>query len=103
MWCRRTDELVDGPNASHTTLTTLDTWESRLEDLFAGRPFDILDAALSDTVAKFPLDIQVAITYCLSCYHLLAFSENTRTIAIIFLFLVDCINCWEFMSFVSFF
>ncbi len=58
VWCRRTDELVDGPHASHITPTALDRWESRLEDLFQGRPFDMLDAALSDTVAKFPVDIQ---------------------------------------------
>ena len=58
VWCRRTDELVDGPNASHITPSALDRWESRLEDLFQGRPFDMLDAALSDTVAKFPVDIQ---------------------------------------------
>ncbi|CAL5365914.1 unnamed protein product [Camellia sinensis] len=58
VWCRRTDELVDGPNASHITPTALDRWESRLEDLFRGRPFDMLDAALSDTVSKFPVDIQ---------------------------------------------
>ncbi|KAL9266659.1 Phytoene synthase, chloroplastic-like protein [Drosera capensis] len=58
VWCRRTDELVDGPNASHITPTALDRWESRLEDLFQGRPFDMLDAALSDTVTKFPIDIQ---------------------------------------------
>lgn len=59
VWCRRTDELVDGPNASHITPKALDRWESRLEDLFNGRPFDMLDAALSDTVSKFPVDIQV--------------------------------------------
>lgn len=58
VWCRRTDELVDGPNASHITPTALDRWEARLEDLFQGRPFDMLDAALSDTVVKFPVDIQ---------------------------------------------
>ncbi|KAF8015021.1 hypothetical protein BT93_H0724 [Corymbia citriodora subsp. variegata] len=58
VWCRRTDELVDGPNASHITPTALDRWESRLEELFQGRPFDMYDAALSDTVAKFPVDIQ---------------------------------------------
>ncbi|XP_047324679.1 phytoene synthase 2, chloroplastic-like [Impatiens glandulifera] len=58
VWCRRTDELVDGPNASHITPTALDRWESRLEDIFEGRPFDMLDAALADTVAKFPVDIQ---------------------------------------------
>ncbi|KAM7515930.1 hypothetical protein LguiA_005513 [Lonicera macranthoides] len=58
VWCRRTDELVDGPNASHITPSALDRWESRLENLYKGRPFDMLDAALSDTVAKFPVDIQ---------------------------------------------
>nr|AKT74332.1 phytoene synthase [Rosa rugosa] len=58
VWCRRTDELVDGPNASHITPQALDRWESRLEDLFQGRPFDMLDAALSDTVTQFPVDIQ---------------------------------------------
>lgn len=63
VWCRRTDELVDGPNASHITPTALDRWESRLEDLFRGRPFDMLDAALSDTVTKFPVDIQVRLCF----------------------------------------
>eukprot|EP00268_Persea_americana_P022380 TRINITY_DN2227_c0_g1_i2.p1 TRINITY_DN2227_c0_g1~~TRINITY_DN2227_c0_g1_i2.p1 ORF type:complete len:437 (+),score=88.16 TRINITY_DN2227_c0_g1_i2:403-1713(+) len=58
VWCRRTDELVDGPNASHITPTALERWELRLEDLFTGRPYDMFDAALSDTVAKFPVDIQ---------------------------------------------
>ncbi|XP_078428718.1 phytoene synthase 2, chloroplastic-like [Wolffia australiana] len=58
VWCRRTDELVDGPNASHITPTALDRWEKRLTDLFEGRPFDMYDAALTDTVSKFPVDIQ---------------------------------------------
>ncbi|ONK64201.1 uncharacterized protein A4U43_C07F23190 [Asparagus officinalis] len=58
VWCRRTDELVDGPNASHITPSALDRWETRLEDLFAGRPYDMFDAALSDTVSRFPVDIQ---------------------------------------------
>ncbi|XP_006657367.2 phytoene synthase 1, chloroplastic-like [Oryza brachyantha] len=58
VWCRRTDELVDGPNASHITPSALDRWEKRLDDLFAGRPYDMLDAALSDTISKFPIDIQ---------------------------------------------
>jgi hypothetical protein len=49
---------VDGPNASHISALALDRWESRLEDIFAGRPYDMLDAALSDTVANFPVDIQ---------------------------------------------
>uniref|UniRef100_A0ACD5XVH6 Uncharacterized protein n=1 Tax=Avena sativa TaxID=4498 RepID=A0ACD5XVH6_AVESA len=54
VWCRRTDELVDGPNAAHTSALALDRWESRLEDVFAGRPYDMLDAALADAVAAFP-------------------------------------------------
>ncbi|KAL6622676.1 hypothetical protein ACP70R_032555 [Stipagrostis hirtigluma subsp. patula] len=58
VWCRRTDELVDGPNASYITPAALDRWEKRLEDLFEGRPYDMYDAALSDTVSKFPVDIQ---------------------------------------------
>ncbi|KAL9243739.1 hypothetical protein vseg_017591 [Gypsophila vaccaria] len=52
LYLRLTDELVDGPNASHIKPTALDRWESRLEDLFRGRPFDILDATLSDNVTN---------------------------------------------------
>ncbi|CAI0461164.1 unnamed protein product [Linum tenue] len=58
VWCRRTDELVDGPNATHITPKALDRWETRLNDLFQGRPYDMFDAALSDTVSKYPVDIQ---------------------------------------------
>ncbi|XP_015880594.1 phytoene synthase 2, chloroplastic [Ziziphus jujuba] len=58
VWCRRTDELVDGPNASHITPKALDRWEKRLSDLFEGRPYDMYDAALSHTVSKYPVDIQ---------------------------------------------
>ncbi|XVF69798.1 hypothetical protein PTKIN_Ptkin11bG0110300 [Pterospermum kingtungense] len=58
VWCRRTDELVDGPNADYMSCSVLDRWEERLEDIFQGRPYDMLDAALSDTVFNFPLDIK---------------------------------------------
>nr|UDM59633.1 phytoene synthase [Ulva prolifera] len=58
LWCRRTDELVDGPNADRITPQALDKWESRLEDIFDGKPTDHLDAALTDTVNRFPVDIQ---------------------------------------------
>ncbi|MCO5555105.1 hypothetical protein L7F22_008646 [Adiantum nelumboides] len=58
VWCRRTDELVDGPNAPHITPAALDRWEQRLEDIFVGKPYDMLDAALVDTVMRFPVDIQ---------------------------------------------
>lgn len=59
VWCRRTDELVDGPNSDYLNSTVLDRWEERTEDIFNGRPYDMLDAALTDTVHKFPLDIKV--------------------------------------------
>ncbi|KAK8595867.1 hypothetical protein V6N12_064376 [Hibiscus sabdariffa] len=58
VWCRRTDELVDGPNADYMSSAVLERWEERLEDIFEGRPYDMLDAALSDTVFSFPLDIK---------------------------------------------
>ncbi len=58
LWCRRTDELVDGPEADTTTPETLDQWEQRLESVFAGHPQDDADIALVDTLEQFPLDIQ---------------------------------------------
>eukprot|EP00897_Mesotaenium_endlicherianum_P006033 jgi/Mesen1/5458/ME000273S04690 len=58
VWCRRTDELVDGPNARHITPRALDRWEERLEDVFNGQPYDMLDAALADTVNTFPVAMQ---------------------------------------------
>ncbi|XP_044506023.1 phytoene synthase 2, chloroplastic-like [Mangifera indica] len=58
VWCRRTDELVDGHNAVCMSSSVLDRWEERLQDIFDGRPYDMLDAALTDTVFNFPLDIK---------------------------------------------
>jgi phytoene synthase len=57
-WCRRTDELVDGPQAASTTPETLDQWEQHLEGVFAGHPMDDADVALIDTLERFPMDIQ---------------------------------------------
>lgn len=57
-WCRRTDELVDGPAAAITTPQTLEQWEQQLESIFAGRPVSDHDVALVDTLQNFPLDIQ---------------------------------------------
>ena len=34
LWCRRTDELVDGPNSAHITPMALDRWEDRLRAIF---------------------------------------------------------------------
>ncbi|MBE9058523.1 15-cis-phytoene synthase CrtB [Sphaerospermopsis sp. LEGE 08334] len=57
-WCRRTDELVDGPAAARTTPETLEQWEKQLDSIFAGHPLDNYDVALVDTLQHFPLDIQ---------------------------------------------
>lgn len=57
-WCRRTDELVDGPQSAATTDETLDNWERRLESVFAGVPGDDQDVALVDTLQRYPMDIQ---------------------------------------------
>ncbi|MGF1535020.1 MAG: 15-cis-phytoene synthase CrtB [Elainellaceae cyanobacterium] len=58
VWCRRTDELVDGPEAATTTPETLDQWEAQLESIFSGQPLDDPDVALVDTLQRFPIDIQ---------------------------------------------
>jgi phytoene synthase len=57
-WCRRSDELVDGPAAGITTPETLDLWEKQLESVFSGQPGDDFDVALVDAIQNFPLDIQ---------------------------------------------
>lgn len=69
---------MDGPNASHITPQALDRWERRLEDLFAGRPYDMLDAALSDTITKFPIDIQVPASRCTIVHSTLYDSGRTE-------------------------
>ncbi|MEO0406072.1 MAG: 15-cis-phytoene synthase CrtB [Cyanobacteria bacterium P01_A01_bin.135] len=58
VWCRRTDELVDGPDAATTTPETLNQWESQLESIFSGCPIADPDVALVDTLERFPLSIQ---------------------------------------------
>ncbi|MEM6424362.1 MAG: 15-cis-phytoene synthase CrtB [Cyanobacteria bacterium P01_H01_bin.119] len=58
VWCRRTDELVDGPQAKFTTEATLDNWERQLESVFAGHPADDWDVALVDALERFPQSIQ---------------------------------------------
>ena len=52
--------MTEQPSALHfaSLFQALDRWEERLEALFEGRPYDILDAALTDTISKFPLHIQ---------------------------------------------
>ncbi|GJQ13567.1 hypothetical protein GpartN1_g5358.t1 [Galdieria partita] len=57
VWCRRTDDLVDGPRASQrkTQLESiLEQWKNRLETVFAGKPYDVLDLALYESKLRFP-------------------------------------------------
>ncbi|MDJ0729871.1 MAG: phytoene synthase [Crocosphaera sp.] len=58
VWCRRTDELVDGPQAKFTTPETLQQWQDHLEYLFKGHPLDDEDVALVDTLQRFPVEIE---------------------------------------------
>lgn len=51
---------MDGPNAAHLNSVGLKRWEERLDNIFNGHPYDMLDAALTDTVQRFPLDIKVS-------------------------------------------
>lgn len=56
-WCRRTDDLVDGPRVTerdHRLLEILQEWERRLLDIFDGKARDAIDLALVDAVATFP-------------------------------------------------
>jgi len=61
VWCRRTDELVDGPRVQQRCASLepiLQQWDARLEDIFAGRPRDALDLTLVDVKERFPgLDV----------------------------------------------
>ncbi|WP_267382943.1 phytoene synthase [Cyanobacterium sp. uoEpiScrs1] len=59
VWCRRTDELVDGPQAQSTTVETLQRWEKHLKMVFSGHPIDNEDVALVDTIQRFPVKIEL--------------------------------------------
>ena len=48
---------MDGPNATHITPEALDQWEAAPRGGVRGH-HDARDAALTDTVSKFPVDIQ---------------------------------------------
>ncbi|MFN9547155.1 MAG: phytoene synthase [Cyanobacteriota bacterium] len=58
VWCRRTDEIMDGPQAQNlpatTLLSRLDAWEERTRGLFEGRTVDDLDRVMVDTIERFP-------------------------------------------------
>ena len=56
-WCRRTDDLVDGPRVSQRSadlLPMLANWELRLQNIFDGRATDALDLAMADAIANYP-------------------------------------------------
>mmetsp|Transcript_5689 Transcript_5689/g.16927 ORF Transcript_5689/g.16927 Transcript_5689/m.16927 type:complete len:408 (+) Transcript_5689:137-1360(+) len=58
VWCRRTDDIVDGPRAlgrRDELEKTLQGWEERLAGVFKGNARDALDLALVDVVEKYPL------------------------------------------------
>nr|ATQ35986.1 phytoene synthetase [Melanothamnus japonicus] len=56
-WCRRTDDLVDGPRVTQRSAGLRDTlriWENRLNNIFMGKAQDALDLALVDAISQFP-------------------------------------------------
>ena len=62
VWCRRTDELMDSPEAQSRPISELsdrlDQWEQRTRAIFAGELVDGLDAVMLDTLERFPQSIQ---------------------------------------------
>ena len=61
VWCRRTDELMDSPEAlkkSEEELSeNLNSWEENTRNIFKGIVKTDLDAVLSDTLEKYPQTI----------------------------------------------
>ncbi len=62
VWCRRTDELMDSPEAMKRSVNELsdrlDHWEERTKAIFSGQVIDELDAVMADTLQNFPQSIQ---------------------------------------------
>jgi len=62
VWCRRTDELMDSPQAQALPgaclAERLDLWEVRTRSLFNGHVDDSLDLAMVDTLERFPQPLQ---------------------------------------------
>ncbi len=62
VWCRRTDELMDSPEAMKRSTNELsdrlDQWESRTRAMFSGQVEDELDVVMTDTFQRFPQSIQ---------------------------------------------
>jgi phytoene synthase len=62
VWCRRTDELMDSPEAHglppELLLERLDAWEGRTRRLFQGQVEDGLDRVMVDTIERYPQPLQ---------------------------------------------
>ena len=62
VWCRRTDELMDSPEAQARPVeelaARLDAWEERTRELFAGKVRDGLDRVMLDTLERYPQPLQ---------------------------------------------
>ncbi|MFM8524682.1 MAG: phytoene synthase [Cyanobacteriota bacterium] len=62
VWCRRTDELMDSPEAMSRPVeelaVRLDHWEERTRALFRGTVRDGLDRVMVDTIERYPQPLQ---------------------------------------------
>ena len=62
VWCRRTDELMDSPEALGRPVSELsarlDAWEARTRALFTGEVHDGLDLVMRDTIERYPQPLQ---------------------------------------------
>jgi len=62
VWCRRTDELMDSPQAQALPVDRLaerlDRWEGRTRALFGGDVRDALDLVMADTLRRYPQPLQ---------------------------------------------
>ena len=62
VWCRRTDELMDSPEAQALPVAELsarlDAWEQRTRELFAGQVRDGLDRVMADVIENYPQPLE---------------------------------------------
>ena len=62
VWCRRTDELMDSPEAQALPVAELsarlDVWEQRTRELFAGQVRDGLDRVMADVIEHYPQPLE---------------------------------------------
>jgi len=62
VWCRRTDELMDSPEAQALPVAELsarlDVWEQRTRELFAGQVRDGLDRVMADVIENYPQPLE---------------------------------------------